>query len=194
MERPHFDGRTNKAPVAGGHLKRGMAGSGARPRSRNLGADPFSSSSESSLVCRNVPLGDHSVAFWRETYLQAVVKTEDVSLSGSDRYRAKQKWASLQTSPSLSDPSQRRRLVVLFSQQSKFQTLWNMMYCHTVLFTRNKDDEQRCVHMLVCALNGDVPWLSVFGLTGHFRWQFLLKREFWWSFKCFTLWIIIKTF
>ncbi len=38
-----------------------MAGFGARPRSRNSGAAPFTSSSELSLVCRNAPLVGHSV-------------------------------------------------------------------------------------------------------------------------------------
>lgn len=75
----------------GGCPKWEMAGFGARPRSRNSGVAPFTSSSESSLVCRNAPLGGHSVWFWRETCLQPVARTEDVCVFGSDRGQCQEK-------------------------------------------------------------------------------------------------------
>lgn len=49
-----------------------MACFGSCPRGRNSGAAPFIGSSASSLPCRNVPLGVHSVWFWRETRSQPI--------------------------------------------------------------------------------------------------------------------------
>lgn len=69
-----------------------MAGFGSRPRFKNSGAAPFTSSSESSLVCRNAPPVGHSVWFWRETCLRPVARTEDVCVFfGSERGQCQEK-------------------------------------------------------------------------------------------------------